>query len=191
MSKEQNNNLSENTDKIWEDEFDKIWDEVILILLDEIKNKYELKSKNIFLLKLRAKNLYDKYRSEYLNNYMYYDAAKIDKHKVASCLTKVILVTKPIRIPFKDKLRIRFKQNTYKHDIEMVLLVNQYLALSTAITVVEGYIDAHHNKHDESQPLNHRIVFPTPFPVADRNYLRDVCLDLYYICEYIFFVRKI
>lgn len=163
-------------------EFDKIWEFVVLPLSKTMSEKYELKLKNKNIFKFRARRLYNKYREEFLKYYMHSKTNNIDKHKIASCLTKTILMIKPISIPFNVGIKIRFSNESYQNKkyMEEILLINQYLALSIATSVIEDYIKAHNTHNDVSQPLNHKIEFPTPFSEADNDYLRDVCLDLYY-----------
>lgn len=174
-----NNNVEENS---FTDEFDKIWVDVVDKLIDDFISTYKFKKVNHKnFLRFRAKRLYKKYRKVFMNSYMYFNTNKIDKHKVASCLMKTILVIKPLSLSLKDKIKIRFKTDEYPYNVENILLANEYLSLSVAVSVLQGYIKAHNGKSDAAQPINHKIYFPTPFPVTDKSYLKDVCLDLYYI----------
>lgn len=166
-------------------EFDAMWS-VIEILINEFKAEYGLNNKNLRFVKFRTKKLYRKYRTLFLKSYMMFNTVRIDKHKIASCMMKSLYIVKPLKLTFKDWFLVRFKpksinkNNEYKHTVEEMLLANECLVLSVATSIVESYIVAHYNNNDIVQPLKHRIYFPEPFPEGDNNYLRDVCLALYY-----------
>lgn len=168
------------------DEFDRIWNEVVIPLLNKSVSTYNVKNKNLSICKIFCKKLFFKNKKNFIEKYMYWDTDKIDKHKIASCFMKSILLIKPIRIPFINKLKIRFKPLEYSNPIDKTLLINEYLSLSVAITIIEGYITTNYNENFCQHPLNHPIYFPDPFPDGDENYIKDICIDLHYTKAYKF-----
>ena len=167
------------------DEFDKIWDKVVIPLLNSLSAQYPIQVKRERRLYHKGRRLYHRYRNVFLRSFMYYDTDRIDKHKIASCYMKVILAIRPVHLSLCDWLLIRFNPKKYQDhrfkDIETIVLMNQYLSLSVATSILNGYIQTlgDDDSHTD-QPLTHRIYFPKPFRNGNEEYLRDVCLDLYY-----------
>ena len=154
-------------------EFEKIWADVVKPLIVDFKEVYHLKTRySLRLLQQMTRRNYQKYSSQFFELYMAETVEKIDRHKIAACFLKSILLVRPISIPLTQKIRLFFRLEKMEEDIQ---IINQYLALSVAITILDGYIQA-----DSNKKLTHKIYLPEPFPNEDSDYLRDMCIDLYY-----------
>lgn len=169
--------------RISTDEFDIIWDKVVCRLTVELSKDYNLKYKNLNNCRRRARKLYRKYKDIFIKSYMYWNTDKIDKHKSAACYMKSLLVIKPIYIPFLERIKIGLVPSKSKYDfnvIETLLLINEYLAFSVGVTIVDCYIARNYEEDKSKHPLEHCICIPTPFHDGEDEYIKDVCLDLYY-----------
>lgn len=156
--------------------FDEIWNEVILPLSEDICKSFNgiqminrTEKKRSFLKK--------HFRKEcmiFMKSYMYENATNIDRHKIAACMMKSILIVKPIKLPVRLTTLVILGRAYFP---EKVFLVNQYLALSVAITIIDGYINS-----DKNKKLKHKVYFPETFYDNKDKYVyeQDVCLDLYY-----------
>lgn len=154
-------------------EFEKIWQDIVAPLVKELRNDYNLRLRYpLRAIKRFVGYYYQRNALLFLNSYMEADAEKIDRHKIAACIVKAILIVRPLSLRLDKGLKVLFRLDKVS---ETVMLANQYLALSVAITVLDGYIAA-----DDTKELKHRIIVPEPFPEDDSDYLRDVCLDLYH-----------
>lgn len=161
------------------DEFDKIWEQIILELIKQFQNEYSeyLLLNNIKRQKNKMKKLYTKYKNIFLKSYMSSAVTNIDRHKIASCITKAILVAKPLIINYKKfNKAINTGIITAKSkEKKQITFINEYLALSVSITILDNYIEA-----DEKKTNKHIILLPDPYPEKDNDYIKDVCLDLHF-----------
>lgn len=156
--------------------FDEIYKEVIVPLTQDLSKSFD----EIQLInraekkKYTLKKHFEKEYMIFMKSYMYENATNLDRHKIAACMMKSILIVKPIKIPVRlTTLTILGNLNLPKK----VFLVNQYLALSVAITIMDGYINS-----DKNKKLKHKVFFPETFYDNSEKYVyeQDVCLDLYY-----------
>lgn len=158
-----------------DDIFEKVWNDLILDLLNQYKFDFNLKY-NERKVKRKLAHLYYKQENHFKHSYMVSQTKHIDRHKIAACMLKSILILQPLKFPFISKVKHFFyKEEIETQEMEKMLLANQYLGLSIAISILESYIEA-----DEQKKLRHKITLPEPFPEHCKDYLRDVCLDLYY-----------
>lgn len=176
-----------NKDKkvIYKDEFDKIWVDIILPLLSKYIDDYGLKCKSQRYIESRIWHNYNNLRDLFIKKYMRYNVANIDRHKIAACILKSILKVKPFYIPLLSKLKILlynkdlkeiFNPKKEKDNVNnYIYYANEYLALSVALSIINGYIKA-----DSDKPLIHKMILPDPFSDKDPNYLLDVCIDLHF-----------
>ena len=154
------------------DLFETIWTKTVLPTCTDYLSKYEFidyveKSKKI------AKRWFEKESLIFEQSYMIDTTKNIDRHKIASCMTKAILIAKPLRISFWDKINQFFSHTKFD---DTVYLINQIIAINVAVLILEGYI-----RSDDTKKIKHKIRFPDPFPKGDNDYVKDVCLDLYYM----------
>lgn len=177
---------------IYDNEFERIWDNIIEPLVESASVKFGLKYKKFFYIKPIMRYLYQKYKDIIVKSYMLINTTNIDRHKIASCIMKAILVVKPLYIPLNKKLKFLFSSKDVRYDSildcefdenekrgsldKYFLFYNEYLALGVAIAIVNSYI----NSDDKEGRFKHDIVMPEPFPEPDTDYLLDVCIGLHY-----------
>ncbi len=175
---------------LYVNEFDKLWNCIIQNSIVKFAEQLNIKCKPLFFLKFALKNRYNKYKDSVVKTFMSMDTTNIDRHKIASCILKSILVTKPIYIPIHTKLKFVFsKKELYevlglnpKNEQEKklarkrLLFLNEYLAINIAIFILESYI----NSDKRETRFKHEILPPNPFPEADIDYLLDVCIGLHF-----------
>lgn len=176
----------------YEDEFDKIWDIVIKNMIVSFSNKYNVKHKSLNSLRKRIKANYNKQRDYFINSFMDKSVNNIDRHKIASCCIKSILICKPFYVPFSIKRKFLFSNENISDFFDMkldesndkisttdknnyIFYINEYLSLAVASAIIDGYIYA-----DQNKELKHTIIYPEPFPDEDCDYLLDICIDLHF-----------
>lgn len=175
-------------------EFDIIWQDVIKPLIESFCENLGVKCKPIFFTKLILKCFYHKQKKRLIKVYMGNSVVNIDRHKVAAILMKAILLFKPLYIPFLTKVKFVFSTEKYlcniipstivqnKKESEKINIekyytyLNEYLSLSIAVSVLDGYI----NSDNSENRFKHEIVVPDPFPKPDEDYLLDICISLSY-----------
>lgn len=161
------------------EEFNKIWDDIVVGLIEDISsNNSALKQKNLKIVKLFVRHIFLKEAKVFINSYMVSATRKIDRHKLAACMVKAILFAKPFRVSLKTKCEIsKMPRGEFAKNLPLVkqVLANQFLALSVAITILDGYIAA-----DDKKVLRHIIQIPDPFPTEDNHYEIDVCMDMFF-----------
>lgn len=172
-------------------EFNIIWEKTIKPLIEDFSNTYGLLGHSSNFTMRLMRHYYNKYRNIFIKSFMVDETVKIDRHKIASCMTKAVLMTKPLRIKFKDFIKlILFKKNLTKKS-KMFFMANELLSLTIAINIIESYIDAIAKEYEELKRikpeiknyihlLKSPIYFPVPFRDYYEDYIEDVCLDLYY-----------
>ncbi len=153
------------------DLFETIWDNAVIPTCREYINKYDVvdhteRSKN------KIKRCFYEETQFFIHSYMIDETRNIDRHKIASCMVKAILIAKPLRVSFFNKVKQLFKKIELD---DVTYLINQYLSMNVAILILEGYI-----RSDVKKEIKHKIFIPEPFPEGQKNYMKDVCLDLYY-----------
>lgn len=160
-------------------EFDKIWEQIILELINQFQNEYTdyLLPNNLEKQKNKIKKLYTEFKNIFLNSYMSSVVANIDRHKIAACITKAILINKPLKINYKKFTSAIHNGIIAPNSIEkkQITFLNEYLALSVTITILDNYIEADNKKKNK-----HIILLPDPYPEKDNDYIKDVCLDLHF-----------
>lgn len=171
--------------KNYNNEINKIWIESIRDSIIQVSSDLGLKHKSISYLEKRIKKIYHKQKKYFIDSYMSPLSPNIDRHKIAACVMKTIMIVKPIQIPFGAKIKFIFSNKKLyeiisskltESDYKYVLLVNEYLALSIATSIIDGFIAISDNK----KRLKHQICLPDPFPEEDDDYLLDLCICLYY-----------
>lgn len=154
------------------DLFEKIWASVVVPTCTDFLSQYNLKNYVSWSKRIAKSCFYDEVNL-FVKSYMVKDTKNIDRHKIAACMIKAILVSKPLRVSFIDKVHLFFGKK--KFDDDVIYLINQYIAINVAVIILEGYI-----RSDDKKIIKHRIYFPEPFPDGEKDYIKDVCLDLYY-----------
>lgn len=177
---------------LYENEFDKIWQHIVSKQIVQFSQKLGVKHKNLKWIEFLIRYRYNEYKDEIVKNFMAPNTRRIDRHKIAACFTKAIVVTKPLYVPFNANLKLIFSEkNKQLSDIltgdgtlecinEPVSLenfysfFNEYLAVSVALSILNSYIESD-ERHGR---FRHKMVFPKPFPDEDEDYLLDVCIAL-------------
>ncbi len=165
-----NTNTKEQKEKYF-DLFDRVWADTVIPTIKEFGDKYRKFVYFNKLSKLKAKKCFHKEAQTFVHSYMVNETKNIDRHKIASCMLKAILVAKPFKCSFLQKTTQFFKREKIDDECS---LINQYIALNVAVLILEGYIAS-----DKNKEIKHRIYTPEPFK-GNKDYLKDVCLDLYY-----------
>ena len=98
----------------------------------------------------------------------------LDRHKIAACIMSAIVKVQPIKIKKRNLLRRYFDKKPYE---KKFTLLNEYLALYTALSVVESF------RQDDIK--NQRMGFDRPgvcqpMTTNGESYIHNTCLDLYF-----------
>lgn len=80
------------------DLFNKIWKDVIVPISNEISNNHGLR-KCYKKAKYIAQRRFYKESQVFVQSYMVDKTRNIDRHKIASCMLKSILIAKPLKMP--------------------------------------------------------------------------------------------
>ena len=177
----------------YDNEFDIIWDKIIEKSIINHSEMLGVSYKSLSWVKRCMRRRFNKYKDALVKNYMVLDTFNIDRHKIAACMMKAILIVKPLYIPYYARFKLLFSgKNVYfdsilKHKLKFdakdinspkkdYLFLNEYLSLGVAISILDSYIRTD-NKPDR---FVHSIVLPNPFPEPDEDYLLDVCIGLHY-----------
>lgn len=166
-------------ERILYQEFDKIWDNVVVVTIKQLQLEFQeyIYSDGYEKKKGKAKRLYNTYKNIFLKSYMSSSVSNIDRHKIAACFTKALLVVKPFKINTRA-LNKAVKDGILNKDSKekkQITFINEYLALSVVITILDSYI-----LYDENKKNKHIILLPDPYPEKDDDYIKDVCLDLHF-----------
>lgn len=160
--------------------FDAIWNSIVEKTIDEFTKDYKGIIRFNAKSKRTAKRVFENEANIFLRSYMVNSTHNIDRHKIAACMLKAIVVSKPIKILLKEKISyvIKYifsskKVNNQSHDD--IMLLNYKIAINVAVLILEAYINS-----DEKKSIKHIIYNPEPFPNGRKDYFRDICLDLFY-----------
>ena len=178
----QNNGAS----RLYINEINKLWDECIKSTIIEISQSLGLKHKNLNYLERKIKNVYNDLKRNLIDTYMSVDSPDIDRHKIAACALKAIMIVKAVYIPWKAKLKFIFSKEKKLYefidtkftekDYKYFICANEYVAWSVATSIVDGFILI----EDGKERLRHALLLPNPFPESDDDYLLDLCICLHY-----------
>lgn len=169
----------------YNNEINKIWVEVIKPTIFQFSEELGINKKDDYIIEKKVKKIYNQQKRYFVESYMSPDSPNIDRHKIAACLVKTIMIVKPLRIPISKKIEFVFSKkplyrivsaNLTDKDYKYLLLANEYLAISVATSVIDGFIAI----SDNNKRLKHKICLPNPFPEEDDDYLLDLCACLYY-----------
>ena len=185
---------------IYDDEFMKIWDGIIYPSIMKFSKRFGVKYKPLYLVRSILEYRYNKYKDIVVKTYMHLDTTNIDRHKIAACILKAILATKPLFIPLKAKWKILCTKKSFVEILQgdmnrnihqlserdkkklgmdfnkQIFFLNEYFAISVVVSILDSYI----NSDNRDNRFKHKIVLPEPFPKADNDYLLDVCIGMHY-----------
>lgn len=175
-----------------EHEIRKIWESYLSNKIKEEAGDLDVGYRPLWFVKFFLFFHYKRLRKKIIDLYMADDTVNIDRHKIAACVMKSVLLVKPLYIPLKSKIKFIFSKKEYlfeiikpndsrkcsidkiKNEEKRYIYLNEYLALSIAIHILECYIKAN------DKNFHHNIVAPAPFPEPDVDYWLDVCVGLGY-----------
>ena len=152
--------------------FDEIWDNVIIPIYDEISPRED------FYIKRNAKNRiykqYQKQKNFIKFNYMEDVHKHLDRHKVGACLMYAIVKVQPIVIKKKVLISKFIHKESYSYKYT---LLNEHLALYTALSVIESFrqYDIKNNIETFKRP-----GVCKPMTTNGESYIYNTCLDLYF-----------
>lgn len=154
------------------EKFEDIWENIILKLIKEI-----IPQEDIYIARRSQKRIYKEYQKQktFLKlNYMENQHTHLDRHKIASCMLYAIVKVQPVRVKKLSICKMYFSKKIYDPKF---LLLNEYLGLYTAFSIVESF-----RMYEKSIEKN--MVFPRagicqPLTSNGEDYIYNTCLDLY------------
>lgn len=154
------------------EKFEDIWNNIILGLYNEITPQDDL------YIKARSKKkIFKKYQKQktYLKlNYMENPNTHLDRHKIAACMLYAIVKVHPIRI---KRISIWKNYLNGKKFTPEYLMLNEYLGLYTAFSIVESFRAYEQSEENEVGFKRKGIV--QPITANGEDYIYNTCLDLY------------
>lgn len=154
------------------EKFEDIWNNIILGLYNEITPQDDL------YIKARSKKkIFKKYQKQktYLKlNYMENPNTHLDRHKIAACMLYAIVKVHPIRI---KRISIWKNYLNGKKFTPEYLMLNEYLGLYTAFSIVESFRAYEQSEENEVRFKRKGIV--QPITANGEDYIYNTCLDLY------------
>lgn len=154
------------------EKFEDIWNNIILGLYNEITPQDDL------YIKARSKKkIFKKYQKQktYLKlNYMENPNTHLDRHKIAACMLYAIVKVHPIRI---KRVSIWKNYLNGKKFTPEYLMLNEYLGLYTAFSIVESFRAYEQSEENEVGFKRKGIV--QPITTNGEDYIYNTCLDLY------------
>ena len=84
--------------RLYINEINKLWDECIKSTIIEISQSLGLKHKNLNYLERKIKNVYNDLKRNLIDTYMSVDSPDIDRHKIAACALKAIMIVKAMAV---------------------------------------------------------------------------------------------
>lgn len=159
------------------DKFDELWNCIVLPIFDDMNVD------GILILKKNAKEkVYRQYQKEKTfvkTNYMLTENTHLDRHKIASCVLYAIMRVYPVQISMSAIWKKRKGKERFNREYQ---LLNEYLSLYTAFSIIESFRQYEFSHQDEEYPakgfIRNRISVPETS--NGQDYLYNTCLDLYF-----------
>lgn len=159
------------------DKFDELWENVVLPIYKEMNKE------GILSLKRSArKRVYKEYQRKktYIKqNYMKNENTHLDRHKIAACMLFAIMKVYPIRVKLSAVWEKYCAKERFGKEYE---LLNEYLSLYTAFSIIESFRGYEASVTEEEYPakgfLRNKISLPETS--NGQDYLYNTCLDLYF-----------
>lgn len=154
-------------------EFEKLWNACIIPSFDAIKRQ----DKALYLRDGSFESLcrcYNDIKNSTKNLFMKKDEPiRLDRHKIAACLAKAIVVNRPIYKEIEDE---------YTGNEENFLIANESLAFVTALSILRAYIELKLEKQEkgfiEREAAYRKICesdFVFPDTIMHVDYSTSVC----------------
>lgn len=154
------------------EKFEDIWDNIILKLFDEITPQ-----KDVFIASRSKYKIYKEYQKQktFLKlNYMENPNTHLDRHKIAACMLYAIVKVQPIRIKKVSIWRNFWGNKRYSYSF---LMLNEYLGLYTAFSIVESFRE--YEQSIDKCATFQRSGIKLPMTCNGEDYIYNTCLDLY------------
>ncbi len=163
--------------KMKRDKFDELWNNIVLPIYDEM-NEYDI----LFLKRNAKQKIYREYqrkKSFVKENYMLCGNTHLDRHKIAACIVYAIVKVSPIKVSLRIKWEKYRLKRYFSREYE---LLNEYLALYTAFSIIESFrLYGESHKEDEYPTKGFkRNQINLPKTSNGQDYLYNTCLDLYF-----------
>lgn len=159
------------------DKFDELWNEIVLKTIDDLSDK-----NTIYLKKNAKKRVYKQYQAKktYVkNNYMLFGNTHLDRHKIAACMLYAIMKVYPVKIRMGAIWKKHKEDEKFSREYQ---LLNEYLSLYTAFSIIESFRVYGIDHSDEEYPTKgftrKRITMPETS--NGQDYMYNTCLDLYF-----------
>ena len=152
--------------------FEDIWDNIILKLFDEITPQ-----KDVFIASRSKYKIYKEYQKQktFLKlNYMENPNTHLDRHKIAAGMLYAIVKVQPIRIKKVSIWRNFWCNKRYSYSF---LMLNEYLGLYTAFSIVESFRE--YEQSIDKCATFQRSGIKLPMTCNGEDYIYNTCLDLY------------
>lgn len=176
---------------LYDNEFDVIWSKIIQPHIVAHAKDKGVKHKPLFLLKSLIRYRYNKYKDILVRTYMVLNTTYVDRHKIASCILKSVLMSNPLLIPLSAKVKFVFSKKKLfeiltdkklseaeqKKELNSLIFLNEYLATNIVVSILNSYIDSDDRPE---RKFKHKIIQPEPFPKDDSDYMLDICIGLHY-----------
>ena len=157
--------------------FDELWKHIILSIFNDMNKN------NVLHLKKDAKEkVYKQYQNKktYIkDNYMLSCNTHLDRHKIASCVLYAIMQVYPIEVNLS---MIKKKHDSKEMFPKEYQLLNEYLALYTAFSIIESFrqYGIHHSEEEFPTKGFNRHKISIPNTSNGQDYIYNTCLDLYF-----------
>ncbi len=159
------------------DKFDELWDYVVLSIFDDMNVDGTLTLKRN--ARKRVYSQYQKEKTFVKTNYMIDEDTHLDRHKIASCVLYAIMKVYPVHV----KMSVIWKTYKKKEKLDKEYqLLNEYLSLYTAFSIIESFRQYGIDHQDEEYPTKGfvRNKISMPDTSNGKDYLYNTCLDLYF-----------
>lgn len=159
------------------DKFDELWNQVVLSIFDDMNVDGTLTLKRN--AKKRVYSQYQKEKTFIKTNYMIAEDTHLDRHKIASCVLYAIMKVYPVQINMSAIWKKHKEKGKFNKEYQ---LLNEYLSLYTAFSIIESFRQYGISHQDEEYPtkgfVRNRISMP--YTSNGQDYLYNTCLDLYF-----------
>lgn len=155
------------------EKFDEVWDNIFLKTYDEITP-----NESVYIKRNTKRKVYKIYQKEktYLKkNYMQNPNTHLDRHKIAACMMYAIVMVQPVRI---RKMCIWNKFINKEKFEPRYLMLNEYLGVYTALSIVESFRQ-YEDSLEDGKVLFKRNGICQPVTTNGEDYIYNTCLDLY------------
>lgn len=159
------------------DKFDELWNQIVLSIFHDMNADGTLSLKRN--AKERVYKQYQKEKTFIKKNYMLSEETHLDRHKIASCVLYAIMKVYPVQISINAIWKKHKEKEKFNREYQ---LLNEYLSLYTAFSIIESFRQYGVSHPDEEYPTKGftRNRIDMPDTSNGQDYLYNTCLDLYF-----------